>query len=139
MKASTSYAAALLLAVSLLSAGCRNTSANKVALWLGPDGAVQNQVMLDNPGFAKSISFEKFDLRQVGNMLQAQVALRNQTKGSIEFFDHFEWQDADGFPIESTVGGWQAAWIEGRETKLLVGTAASTKAQRVVVHIRRAP
>lgn len=59
------------------------------------------------------------------DFLRVQVAVANQTSRKRDVRYRWEWFDADGFQVRSTLDNWKTVTFHGHEEKWLQGTAPS--------------
>ena len=119
----------LILSVILLT-GCHN-SVNSTVRANGrmQPSYVQHKNIQTDSSLSKKIHILNVAEDLVsGNILRAQVIVQNSRKKSITFHYKFEWYDANGIIIPSTIKLWRSFHLRGAESLPVVGIAPSPNA-----------
>jgi uncharacterized protein YcfL len=89
---------------------------------------MSSHVTVNSSTLQRHLRFGQAITRQEGLLTHAQVALENQTSGTLAFEYRWEWTDADGMELGKTLSTWQPAVIYGKERKLMTGAGPGPNA-----------
>lgn len=92
-------------------------------------------LILGSDDMVGSLNIGGLRFRQVGQLSQAQVTLQNMTNDNFSLEYRFEWQDRDGFQVE-TLGTWHRFKLAAHGTKNFTSTGKTPEAYKMVFTVR---
>lgn len=139
MNAYTKIAPLLLLVA--MSAGCNETANVRPNNGdLVPNAAIDQShpraaLILGSDDMIGSLNIAGLRFRQVGQLPQAQVTVQNLTNDNFSLEYRFEWQDRDGFNIES-LGTWHRFKLAAHGAQSFSSTGKNPDAYKLVFTVR---
>ena len=126
----------LILSVILLT-GCHNSINSTVrATGKAQPSYVQHKNIQTDSSLSKKVHILNVAEDLVsGNILRLQATVQNSRKKSITLNYIFEWYDANGIIIPSTIKQWKSIHLRGAESRPVVGIAPSPNAVDFVLKI----
>lgn len=107
-------------------AGCESAT----TVTTGSPGAdqVAHTRVVRSPGLATEVAVESVQAFEQGEVLMAQVTVRNRGGSQRTFRFRFDFFAADGMQVDPTSGSWKQRTIQPGETMVLSQVAGSSKA-----------
>jgi uncharacterized protein YcfL len=139
MKAFTRLVPLLMLAA--MSAGCNETGNVRPNNGeLVPNAAIDQShpraaLILGSDDMIGTLNIGGLRFRQVGQLSQAQVTVQNLTNDNFSLEYRFEWQDRDGFNIDS-LGTWHRFKLAAHGAKSFSSTGKTPEAYKFVFTVR---
>lgn len=99
-------------------------------------GQYKDKLEVDNPALYDKIDIHAVKMRRLGDMLNVQVTLHNESHYRGRYQYRFKWFDADGFEIASESTGWQPVELHGKQDYTVEGTAPTPAAQKFHIVFR---
>ena len=131
---------ALPLLLALVAPACATRTTSNVAVGEiveGEDGELlQKDYIIKDRALAKEIDVLDIKARYQGDFLEGQTIIKNRKKYTVRFEYKYEWFDAEGFPLPSSVSLWKPALLYGMETKWINGICPKPRATGFKVMIR---
>ena len=93
-------------------------------------GAVIKDAVLNG-----KLAIESINCRMVNDMPQAQVVVRNNTRGEIGFVYRFVWTDSQGYDLPTGNAVWQEAYVQGHSTEGISAMATANGAASFYMEI----
>ena len=100
------------------------------------DYGEQVRVIFSDNKAAKALKVADANARKKGRLTQAFVKVMNGTTKQYKAEYVVAWEDADGFPIESTTQVWETLFLAGREERSINLVGKHRKAHRLIMTIR---
>lgn len=118
---------ASLTVASVGLAGCESAT----TVTTGTPGAdqVAHTRVVRSPGLATEVAVESVQAFEQGEVLMAQVTVRNRGGSQRTFRFRFDFFAADGMQVDPTSGSWKQRTIQPGETMVLSQVAGSSKAK----------
>lgn len=113
-------------------AGCKTTESYAEVKGAGPA-----QIFHASDGLGSQVSMQNFLRAEVNGLLEAQVDLKNNKSGDLRIEYMFEWFDARGFKIESSVEHWTPATLNGNHIRVVRAISPKPGADSFRIHVRR--
>ena len=102
-----------------------------------PDAEVdQKHLVIHNDNLASSITIAAINNRQVGDLLEAHIALANLSSSDKNVQYRFTWFDTDDFPVAPDDTGWTPVTLYGAATVNLKGLAPNTSVTSFKLNVR---
>lgn len=124
---------AMLASVSMTMLGC---AVNETATVVVNDDGSVNQVLESNSAMlAANLMIADTKTGLVGDLLKAQVEIKNGSRSALSFRYKFKWLDKSGFEVAIDGRPWQPLTITPYESKVIQGVApnASVNSFKVLV------
>jgi uncharacterized protein YcfL len=121
-------------AVALILSSCGTTVNQTGTVQISEQGGI-NQVIESHSGFRAKISIADMKSGFAGDLLRAQVTLRNDSGDHQKFQYKFKWLDKDGFEVSADSRPWTPISIRPHELKNIQAVAPnpSVKAFKIMV------
>ena len=115
----------LVLGTSLLLGGCAVNETASVSV----DGTEKTQIIESNSGFLAA-SLEVIDTKvgSAGDLMKAQVTIKNSSRSDLNFRYKFKWLDKDDFEIAIDGRPWTPLSITAYESKSVQAIAPNPTA-----------
>lgn len=91
----------------------------------------QNILLSDN---LKVVSVHS--ARNQADLYRVQIAMENLSEYSLMLEYRFEWLDANGFKVPTTMSSWQSISVGVRDTAFMQGTAPTSRVQDYIFYLR---
>jgi len=113
--------AAMLAGISVAMVGC---AVNETATVNVREDGTTEQILESNSGvLSSSLSIADTKTGFVGNMLKAQVSIKNDSRSDLSFQYKFKWLDQSGFEVAIDGSPWTPLAITPYESKTVQGVA----------------
>ncbi|MEY1662850.1 YcfL family protein [Isoalcanivorax beigongshangi] len=125
------YALLPLVLGALLTAGCANKPVEEPL-------AVEDvaSVRYETSSLSNKFEIDNVQRALAGNVLRAQVTLRNKSSFTVSYQYKFRWYDANGFEIQQQGEPWRPQVVAGKGETRLQGLAPNPAAARFEVWLR---
>jgi len=123
----------MLAGVSMAMLGCAvNETATVV---VNEDGSVAQVIESNSNVLAANLKIADTKTGFVGNLLKAQVEIKNDSGSALSFQYKFKWLDKSGFEVAIDGRPWQPLTITPHESKVVQGIApnASVNSFKILV------
>lgn len=123
------FLCALLLSFGYSS--CQNTSQNTLSL----DGST-DQVLVVEGALGSKVQMQNILRRQRNGLMEVQVDLFNASSSNISIEYSFEWFDAQGFKLDSSIQHWTPITMNGKQLHSVQAVATKAGADKFRMHVR---
>jgi uncharacterized protein YcfL len=125
-------------AVFLMAAIVTATGCSTAGIRAGDSSATNEPYLIvDDPSIGDQISIVKVAHDHVGEIMRANVTLRNNRSRSLQMQYRISWFDANGMEIDGQGKPYRDVVIEGKDTINVTGVAPSPAATEFKIRVRK--